>query len=97
MNPWERLKYEVWPVIKVRGKYYYWILRYGGKKRIPREVVFGSMAKSLQRMNDNLEKAARIGADDPNTSAQEVRQALDALKKAGELNDSIERISKEKD
>lgn len=89
---WWHIKYELWPPVKVRGRFYWWVIRYGGKKRIPREVVFGAMAKSLQRMNDNLEKAYQIGAHDPNTSAEEVHKVLAVRKKAHELTTNIEKL-----
>lgn len=89
---WWHIKYELWPPVKVHSKYYWWIVRYRGKKRIPREVIFGAMAKSLQRMNDNLDKAFQIGAHDPNTSAKEVHRVLAAKEKARELTAGIEEL-----
>ncbi len=89
---WWRIKYELWPPVKVRSKYIWWIVRYGGKKRIPREVIFGAMAKSLQRVNDNLDSAFQIGGHDSNTSAKEVHQVLAAKEKALELTANIEKL-----
>ncbi len=89
---WWRVKYEVWPAVKVRSRFYWWIIRYGSKKRIPKEVVLSAMAKSLQRMNDNLDKAFQIGVHDLDTSAEEVHQVLATKEKARELTANIEKL-----
>ncbi|MBI3335847.1 MAG: hypothetical protein HY001_05145 [Candidatus Portnoybacteria bacterium] len=54
MNFVSYLKYEVLPWVKVKLRYWWWILKYGGKKKIPPEIIFGALAKSLERMNENL-------------------------------------------
>lgn len=89
------LRYEKWPKVKVRVRFYWWIVRYRGKKNIPREVVFGSMAKSLERMNDNLEKALQAGADDPDANGDELREVLTAMEKAVELTDGVKELESE--
>lgn len=89
---WWQIKYEHWPPVKVRSKYYYWIVRYGGKKRIPKEVVFGAMAKSLQRMNENLDKAFRAAAEDPQTSGEGVHQVLAVKNRAKKLEQEIDNL-----
>lgn len=88
---WE-LRYEKWPKIKVRGRFYWWIVRYRGKENIPREVVFGSMAKSLERMNDNMEKALQASVDDPDTNGEELRKVLAAMEKTGELTEEVNEL-----
>jgi hypothetical protein len=93
MNFWLRLRYEFWPPIKVRTRYCWWIIKYGGKKKIPREVVFGAMTKSLKRMNDNLEKAYESSVYDPNSSATEVHQVLRAKRQASEFERSAKKLA----
>lgn len=51
------IQYDWWPRMKLRLLYYWWVLRYGGKKRIPREIVFGALARSVARMQEDLRKA----------------------------------------
>ena|SRR3989344_841784 len=89
---WWHIKYELWPPVKVKTKYYWWIVRYGGKKRIPKEVVFRAMAKSLKRMNDNLDKAYQIGGHSSDVSAEEVHQILDAQNQARKLTENVEKL-----
>lgn len=87
-----KLRYEKWPKIKVRGRFYWWIVRYRGKKNIPREVVFSSMVKNMERMNDNMEKALHAAADDPDANGKELRKALAAMEKAGELTNGVKEL-----
>lgn len=87
-----KLRYELWPWLKVRCKYYFWIVRYGGKKRIPQEVVFRSMAKSLARMNDNLDAAYKLAANDPNAPSEEVHKILQAMNQGQALQETTEKL-----
>ena len=84
------LKHTLWPRLKVRLKYWWWIVKYRGKKNIPREVVFGAMAKSLERMNENLMGAYREIPDD--MSAEEKRELFEALQRAKDMEGEINRL-----
>lgn len=88
---WWKICYTLWPPIKVRMCYYWWIVRYGGKKNIPREVIFGAMAKSMERMNNNLRLAVSESPDD--LSKEDHMQMLKAIEKAEKMQEDIE-ISK---
>lgn len=86
------IKYNLWPEIKVRLRYWWWIVKYRGKRNIPREVVFGQLAKSMSSMTENLERAMRsLPADaDP----EEVRQLVNLIEKAGDFEKEMEEIEK---
>lgn len=57
-------RYETWPWIKVKIIYWWWIIRYGGKKNIPLELIFGQITKSIEDFKENLEKAFSFSKDD---------------------------------
>ena len=80
----------LWPRVRVRLKYWWWILKYRGKKNIPKEVVFGAMAKSLARMNDNLMAAFRETPED--MSEEEIKTLFDAIQKGKDLEGDISRL-----
>ena len=84
------IRYMLWPRLKVRLKYWWWIVKYRGKKNIPREVVFGAMAKSLERMNENLMSAYRETPDD--MTAEEKMELFKALQRAKDLEGDINRL-----
>ena len=83
------VEHTLWPALKVRLRYWWWIVKYRGKKNIPREVVFGAMSKSLERMNENLMAAYREMPDD--MSAEDKKILFESIQKAkdleGEIND----------
>ncbi len=92
MNIFERIYWfvysEIWPRVKVRGRFYWWCVRYGGKKRIPKEVIVGALAKSVDRMNRNLKMAQDAMPLDDMT--EEERLAIrDMRLQAGELSSKI--------
>ena len=77
------LKYRLWPWFKVRLTYWWWIIKYRGKKNIPRAVVFGQMTKSMAQMSENLEHALR--AMPPDNTPKETRELIDLIRTAKEL------------
>lgn len=88
------LKYSLWPAIKVRLTFWWWTVKYGGKKNIPRELVFNKMTASMERMQKNLMDALRhmpadIGED-------EKKELLNLMRTAGELKNEAESIKQEK-
>ncbi|MDF1497058.1 MAG: hypothetical protein P1P90_03275 [Patescibacteria group bacterium] len=85
---------DILPWLRVRGKFYYWCLRYGGKKRIPKEVIARAMEKSIERMNRNLKLAQdSIPLED---MSEEERLALrDMRMQAGELGSELKNLHHE--
>lgn len=78
------LRYNLWPAVKVKSRYYWWVVRYGGEKNIPPELIFGQLQKSMARMKDSLQEALRHLPKD--ISDEEKQMLLDAIGKAEELN-----------
>ena len=84
------LKHQLWPALKVRLTYWWWILKYGSKKNIPRELIFARMARSMERMNENLMQALRhLPA---NAAEDEKRELMEAIRGATRLEDEVERV-----
>ncbi len=80
-------KYTLWPSIKVRLTYWWWVIKYRGKKNIPREVFFGALTKSVSQMQENMMQALR--AIPPNLEEDEKKQFLEAIYNVHELKDEI--------
>lgn len=87
-----KIRYEFWPFLKVRLYYWYWIIKYGGKKNIPAAVIFGQMAKSLERMNKNLQLAMRAAPED--TSPEEMAEIREAILRAEEFTRNVEKLER---
>jgi hypothetical protein len=83
------LYYELWPKLKAKLRLFYWTVKYRGKKNIPKEVVFRSLADSLAHMNDNLNKAFLVGRDDLNK--KEYKKMVTLLNKAEQFEDNVKR------
>jgi hypothetical protein len=73
------LLYRLWPMMKVRGRFYWWVVRYGGRRNIPPEVVFGSMLANMERLEENLQQALRAMPSD--TPEEDRKMLLSALSK----------------
>jgi hypothetical protein len=86
------IRYQIWPPIKVRLTYWWWIIRYGGKKNIPKEVVFRQLEKSVESMADNLEKA--INVRNGEMDHQEAAQAIKIAQKVKEFKEEIKNLKK---
>lgn len=67
-------------------------MKYGGKKKIPREVIFGAMEQSLKRMNDSFMNAMRVVP--PDLSEDEKQMATDAFREMNKLQSEIQNIDK---
>ena len=78
------LKFNVWPWVKVKSRYYWWVIRYGGKRNIPPELMFGQIEKSVARMKENLMQALRHLP--PDMGEEEKNMLLDAIGKADALD-----------
>ncbi|KKQ62620.1 MAG: hypothetical protein UT03_C0027G0014 [Candidatus Moranbacteria bacterium GW2011_GWD2_38_7] len=94
MNIFERIKYDLWPFLKTKLYFLWWVIKYRGKKNIPKEVIFAQMAKSLERMSQNLQCARASAMNDADTNKDEMREIYDAIKKAENLQQEIENIQK---
>ena len=82
------LKYEIWPVIKVRLTFWWWVVKYRGKKNIPPELIFERMAKSMARMSESLQGALRVIP--PDADPEEIKELINVIRKANELeNEAI--------
>jgi ribosomal protein S1 len=84
------LKYVLWPALKVRLRYWWWIVKYRGKRNIPKEVVFDALTKSLERMNENLMAAYREMPED--MSDEDKKLLFESLQKGKALEGEIDRL-----
>ncbi len=88
------LKYSLWPLIKVKCTHLWWSIKYGGKKNIPPELIFGQMEKSMKRFSDSMQQAFRHmpqGASD-----SEKGEMVDLMGLAQKLEAEIKRLEAEK-
>jgi hypothetical protein len=53
------LKYGVLPWVKVKSRYFWWVIKYRGKKNIPPEVISEQINKSISRSAKSLEEALK--------------------------------------
>ncbi|MEK7212755.1 MAG: hypothetical protein AAB686_03695 [Patescibacteria group bacterium] len=83
MNVLGFFKYTIWPAAKVRLTYWWWIVKYGGKKNIPLELIFGKINRSVEGMRENLMLALRHMPDD--MSEEEKEELLSLLRTADDL------------
>lgn len=86
------IKFKVWPVVKVKTLYWWWIIKYGGKKNIPPEVVLGSMEKAMKDVLSSVEQAFRLVDSDASPEEKEIAAATFA--KVQELQDEVARLTK---
>lgn len=93
MNIWEKIKYGLWPAVKMKLKIWWYSLRYGGKDNIPPEVLFGEMEDSMERLQENLMNALRDMPDD--ISDEDQAQLLEALQKAKDLDTGLDAVQQE--
>ena len=88
-NPYYFIKYIVWSWCKVRLLSWWWAVRYGGRKNIPKEMIMGQLQKSMARMNQNLGEALRHIPE--NLTEMERKEFLDVLREAATLEKEIEK------
>lgn len=88
------IKYELWPAVKVWSRYYWWVVKYGGKKNIPPEVLWKQMAESMKRTADSLEQALRVVPD--NISEEEKRELLSVMSTVADLEREVKDIENKK-
>ena len=86
----EFIKYEIWPWVKVRSIYFWWTIKYGGKKNIPQELIFNRMQKSLENSNKNLMNALRVMPDD--ISADKKEELMNLLRTGAKLDKEVKDV-----
>lgn len=86
------LKYNVWPFIKVKCIYFWWVIRYGGKKNIPPELIFGQLQKSMKRFSESMEQAFRHMPG--NLSDSEKGEMIDMMGIAKQLEEKIKELDR---
>jgi hypothetical protein len=69
--------------VKVRLIYWWWIIKYGGKKNITPELIFEKISGNIERMRENLTQAFCHMPDDANEN--EKKELLDIIRKAADL------------
>ncbi len=69
--------------LKVRGLFFWWALRYGGAKNIPRELLEERMEQNIKQMKASLMDALRALPDD--ATDEERQMLLDTIKKSNEI------------
>ena len=82
--------YDMFSMIKVKLTYYWWIIGYGGKQNIPKEVILSAMEKTLEDMSFNIEQAFRMVPSD--ASEEEKKMAFQATVNARKLREEILKI-----
>jgi len=75
--------------VKVRLIYWWWIIKYGGKKNIPPELIFGKISGNIERMRENLTQAFRYMPDD--ASESEKKELLDLIRKTDDLEKAFDK------
>jgi len=79
----DKLRYEILPYLKVRLLFWWWVVRYGGVRSIPREVLAERMERNIERMRENLMNALRALPDD--ATEEERQMVLNAIGKSNEI------------
>ena len=92
MNIFEKIKYDLWPYLKTRGYFWWWVIKYGGKKNIPPEVIFSQMTKSMERLSQNLNCARSAMMD--NASKEEIEEMYDTIRKVEEMEKGMDKMFK---
>ncbi len=73
--------------------YWWWILKYRGKKNIPLEVVLGRMDETMKLLSENILKA--VQASSANMSEDESKMVRDLLAKLRELEEGVADATKQ--
>ena len=84
------IKYTILPRLRVRLRFYWWVIKYRGKKNIPPEVIFNSIRRSSQRMIDNLEKASNVEGNYLNH--EQTLEFGDMMSKVKELDECLDEV-----
>ena len=60
----------LWPMVKTRIMYWFWIIKYGGKKKIPPEVIFGKLNETMESLLNNIQEAIKASPTDMSEEAR---------------------------
>ncbi|MFZ2975422.1 MAG: hypothetical protein WA055_02195 [Candidatus Moraniibacteriota bacterium] len=90
----DQMKYNFWPLIKTRLIFWWWVLKYRGKKNIPPEVVFEAMAKTMASLKENLQMARICATNSDDVDKKEMEEIYDAINRTDNLEKEINRIQK---
>jgi hypothetical protein len=82
----DKVKYELWPYLKVRSLFFWWAFRYGGVKNIPPEILRERMEKNIEKTRESLQNALRAMPED--ATDEERDMLLDAIHE----NNEVERL-----
>lgn len=78
--------------MKTRLTYWWWIIKYGGKKKIPPELISKKLDKSIETLHENLMQALRYIPSD--ASEEEKKELLDVIRMANKLERESKKIGK---
>ena len=90
----DQMKYNFWPLIKTRLIFWWWVLKYRGKKNIPPEIVFEAMAKTMASLKENLQMARICGTNSDDVDKKEMEEIYDAINRTDNLEKEINKIQK---
>jgi hypothetical protein len=90
----EQMKYKLWPLMKTRFIFWWWVLKYRGKKNIPPEVVFGAMAKTMESLKENLNMARVCATNMDEVDKKEMEEIYDAISRVDNLESEINKIQR---
>ena len=77
----------------MRLMYWRWIVKYGGKKNIPPELIFGKIEETTNSLMEDIMNAARVEPSDMTKEEQE--QFRNLIMKINELKEGISNVRKE--
>lgn len=84
------IKHNFWPLIKVKIIYWWWIVKYGGKKKIPHDLVLKKIEETMQSFKDDLMQVVRHSPED--MSEEERKEFMKIIEKTGDLSREFKNI-----
>jgi len=75
---------------KIRLTYWWWIVKYGGKTKIPADLVFRRIEETMQGFKDDLMQAVRYSPE--NMTKKERGEFLKILEKTGDLGRELKNL-----
>lgn len=76
-------------IAKIKATYWWWVIKYGGKRNIPPEVIFGALEKTMEELAFDVEQAFRSVQGD--ASLEEREFAAATFSKIRELHEELDR------